>query len=94
MKVLLFYLLIVEETSFVGFFVFGFGFGFFFFFGFPETYEVPKPGVRSRNGRDLHHTCGNARSLTHYARPGIEPVSQCSRDAADSVVPWQELMQF
>ena len=40
---------------------------------------------------NLHHSCGSARFLTHYARPGIKPVSQCSRDTADPIAPWQEL---
>ena len=31
--------------------------------------------------------------LTHCARSGIEPASQCCRDATDAVAPWQELQQ-
>ena len=31
--------------------------------------------------RDLSHTCGNARSLTHCAGPGIKPMFQHSQDA-------------
>ena len=36
---------------------------------------------------DLSCNCGNAGSLTHCARLGIESVSQCSQDAADPLVP-------
>jgi len=32
--------------------------------------------------------------LTHWARPGIEPVSWCCRQAADPIVPQQELLEF
>ena len=44
-------------------------------------------------GRDhiLSCNCGNAGSLTHWAGPGMDPVSQHSRDAADPTVPQQEL---
>ena len=42
--------------------------------------------------RDLSHNCGNAGSLTRSARPGIEPASQSSQDAAaDPVGSQQEL---
>ena len=34
---------------------------------------------------------GKARSLTHYAEPGIEPMSQCSQDIADPILPQSEL---
>ena len=34
----------------------------------------------------------NAVSLTHCARLGIEPASQCSRD--NPIVPWQDLQQY
>ena len=43
------------------------------------------------HSRDPSHSCGSAGSLTHCARPGIEPVSQCSHDAADPVRPRREL---
>ena len=39
--------------------------------------EFPRPGIRS---------------LSHYARPGIKPVSWCSRDAASTVVSQWELL--
>ena len=43
-------------------------------------------------GSDLSHSHSHtsAGSLTHYAGPGIEPVSQLSQDTAD-LVPQQEL---
>ena len=41
---------------------------------------------------DLSHSWGNARSLTLCARPGIEPVSQCSQDTADPIAPQRELL--
>ena len=46
-------------------------------------------GQRSDPSRsfNLHHNCGNAGSLTYCAKLGIQPASQCSRDASDPVVP-------
>ena len=41
---------------------------------------------------NLCHNCGNTRFLTHCAGLGIEPVSQCSRDATDPIVPQWELL--
>ena len=41
---------------------------------------------------DLHSTCGNTGSLTLCARPGLEPASPHSRDAADLVVPQHKLL--
>ena len=42
---------------------------------------------------DLNHSCGNAGSLTHCARLGIKPESQCSQNANDPTVPQEELQQ-
>ena len=53
--------------------------------------EFPGQGSYPSCTCDLHHSCGNAGSLTHCARPGIDPVSQHSRAAADPVMPQQEL---
>ena len=39
----------------------------------------------------LSCSCGNAGSLTHYARLGMAPASQSSQDTSDPVVPQQEL---
>ena len=40
---------------------------------------------------DLCCSCRNARSLTHCAGPGVEPLSQGCRDATHPVVPRWEL---
>ena len=40
---------------------------------------------------NLPHSCSNAESLTHCVEPGIKPLSQCCRDAANFIVPEQEL---
>ena len=41
---------------------------------------------------DLLRSCGN--SLTHCARLGIKPVSQCFRDTADPIAPqWKLLLR-
>ena len=46
-------------------------------------------------GSDSNHSySGNARSLTHCARPGIELESQCSRNIAEPFVSQQELQAF
>ena len=51
-------------------------------------------------GSDLSHShhlsrgCSNARSLIHCTRPGIEPASKGSQDAADPFVPQWELLQI
>ena len=48
-------------------------------------------------GSELSHSCNlscsysNARSLTHYAWPGIKPASQGSQDAANLLAPEREL---
>ena len=60
-------------------------------FGPPVAYEV-RPGIRSNCTCSLHSgSCGNARSLTHCARLGIEPASQCSQDTANPTALQQEL---
>ena len=42
---------------------------------------------------DLSHKCSNARSLTHCAGLGIEPVPQCSQDATIPTAPqWVPLL--
>ena len=58
---------------------------------------APRHMEISGQGSDLSHSCDlscnrdNVGSLTHCARPGIKPVSQCSQDAADPVAPQREL---
>ena len=42
-------------------------------------------------GSDPSRSCGNARSLTHCTGPGVEPVSQHSRDAINPIAPEREL---
>ena len=55
--------------------------------------EFPGQGSDlSHSWNDLSCSCGNAGSLTLCAGLGIEPASQCSRDAADPVVPQRELL--
>jgi len=54
--------------------------------------EFPGQGSDLRSSEDLRHSCGSTRSLTHCAGLGIEPASQGSHDAADPVVPQQELL--
>ena len=52
---------------------------FFFLFSFlaaPQHMELPVQGSDPSQSHHLSHSCGNAGSLTHYARPGIEPVFQ------------------
>ena len=58
-----------------------------FFFFPPAASGVPGPGIRLSYSCDLCCSCSNAGSLTHCARPGIEPVSLHSRDAVDPVEP-------
>lgn len=43
---------------------------------------------------DLSHGRSNARSLTHFARSGIEPMSQCSQDITDAIVSQQEFQIY
>ena len=65
---------------------------FSFFFGHPTAYEVP--GLVLSLTCHLHCSCGNTGSLTHCARPGMEPASWCCRDAADPVVLQSELQMI
>ena len=68
---------------------------FFFFFlllAIPWHMEFPGQGSDPSHSCNLSCSCSNATSLTHRTRPGIEPVSQHSQDAAaDPAVPQQEL---
>ena len=68
---------------------------FFFFFSpfwvvlwhmeFPGQGLVPSPRC------DLRRSCSITRALTRCAGLGMEPTTQCSRDAADPTAPQQEL---
>ena len=53
------------------------GFFWFFFLGpHPQLMEVPRLGVKSELQLLAYTTAhSNARSLTHWARPGIKPAS-------------------
>ena len=62
----------------------------FFYFSCPTAYEVLGLGIRSEL-KLQPLSCSNTRFLNHYARPGIELVSQCSRDVADPTAPQQDL---
>ena len=66
---------------------------FLFFFGLPAAYGIPGSGIRSELQLWPILSCSNAGSLTHCARPGIKPASQCSRNAAHPVEQQQELLQ-
>ena len=71
-----------------------FFFLFFSFFATSQHMEFPGQGSDPRHSWNLHHSCGNMESLTHCTGPGIKPASQCSRDAADPIVPWWELLNY
>ena len=64
-----------------------------FFFPFlttPWHMEFPGQGSDLSSSCHLPWSCGNTGSLTLCAGLGIEPTSQCSRDAADPIVLQQE----
>ena len=52
-----------------------------FFFGHATAYGVLGQGSDLSHSCNFYHSCGNARSLTNYARPGIKAASQHSREA-------------
>ena len=63
---------------------------FLFFFCFLHM-EVPRLGVQSATAAGLCRRHGNAGSLTHGVRPGIEPATSWFLAGFVSAVPWQEL---
>ena len=66
-------------------------FCFFFFFSFwPLLGQASDPSCI----HDLSCTCGTAGSLTHCDRLDVKPVTQHSQDAANPIVPEQELQTF
>ena len=67
-------------------------FSFFLFFFFATPWHMEFPGQGSNHIPKLRFSCGNVRSLTHCARPGIEPTSQGSQDAADPIAPQREFL--
>ena len=58
----------------------------------PWHMEFLDQGSDPSHSCDLSHSCSNAGSLTHCARPGLEPASQRSQDAANPIVPQPELL--
>ena len=64
----------------------------FLFLAVPWHMEFPGQGSDPSLSCNLRHSYSNTRSLTHYARMGIEPVSQGFRDAADPIIPQKELL--
>ena len=68
---------------------------FFLFRAAPAAYG--SSGARGRIGAvaaGLHHSHSNARSLTHWVRPGIEPTSSWIFFRFVSSAPWRELWVF
>ena len=56
---------------------------------------VPGQGSDPSNSFDLSCSCGNARSLTRCARPGIKPELQHCQDVTNPVTPqWERLSHF
>ena len=49
--------------------------------------EFPGQGLSWSHSSNLSHSCGKARSLTHGAGLGVEPVSQYSQDDTDPIEP-------
>ena len=63
----------------------------FFLFWLPRHMKFLGWGSDLSCSCDLYHSYSNARSLTRCARPGLEPATQHSRDAASLLVPQQGL---
>ena len=61
----------LDRTLCISFFI-----NFFSFFTSPQHMEFLGQGWDLSCSFHLHHSCGNARSLTHCARTGIKPASQ------------------
>ena len=68
-------------------------FSFFSFLASPCHLELPGQESDLSHSCDLCCSCGNTRSLTYRARPGIKPASQCCRDTDNLFVPQQELLE-
>ena len=65
---------------------------FFLFLAAPWHMEFLGQGSDLSYVYNLTCSCSNVGFLTHCAGPGIEPMSQCSQDAANPIVPWWELL--
>ena len=74
-------------------FLFFFSF-FFFFLAAPWRMEFRGQVSDLSHSHDLSHSCGNARSLIHCVRLGIEPVSQCTQGTDNPAAPQWELPDF
>ena len=57
-----------------------------------ETIPQPQQGEDPSHAWDLYHSSGNTRSLTHWVRPGIKPVSSWMLIIFVSSEPWKELL--
>ena len=66
-------------------------FFFFFFVAALRHAEFLVQGSDPRYSRDLCCSCGNAGSLTHSAKPRIEPEFQHCRDSANPLALQKEL---
>ena len=64
---------------------------FLIFLAAPQHIELPGQGSDLSCICNLHCSCGNTRSLTPCARPGIKSMSECCRDATYPVVLQREL---
>ena len=65
------------------------------FFGCPVAYQVPRPGIRSKQTAVVTYATAAAMldPLTHCAGPRIEPASWCRRGATNPAAPQWELHQ-
>ena len=67
--------------------------GLFSFLAAPWHMEFPGQESNMSRSGDLHHSCGNAGSLTHCSGPGVEPVSlllqrHCQSHCATAELPF------
>ena len=63
------------------------------FLAAPQHMELPSQGSDLSHSLELSHSSDNTKSLTCYARPGMEPTSQGFQDAAHPM-PYQELFKY
>ena len=81
-------------TSFTKIYSHSMGCFLFLFLAAPQHIELPGRESDLNHGCCLSRSGGNARSLTHFAGPGIKPASQSSQDTVDPVVLHRELHFF
>ena len=60
----------------------------------PWAYGVLRPGIRPRHSCNLSHICSNAGSLSHCARPGIEPALPRDHQSLCATVGTPELLSL